>query len=150
MLGIAERCGLGINSMSLLADIGGMKYAQPFGVGGHESVLDPVVYHLNEVAGPVRTQLETPLLGCPFGLLASRRARDVASSWRQRREDRIEIINHVRFAADHHAVASLQSPHTAARANVDVVDALRRQFFRAANVVDVIGIPAVNEDVSFV
>src|SRR5262249_176507 len=120
MLGIAERCGLGINSTSLLADIGGMQYAQPFGVGGHDSVLDPVVCHLQEGAGPVGTAMEITLLGCPFGLLASRRARDVASAWGQCREDRIEMINHVRFAADHHAIASLQSPHTAARANVDI------------------------------
>src|SRR5262249_13273898 len=146
MLGIAERCGLGINSTSLLADIGGMQYAQPFGVGGHDSVLDPVVDHLHEVAGPVRTAMEITLLGCPFGLLASRRARVAAGAGGSCREDGTEMITHARFAADHHAIASLQSPHTAARANVDIVDALRRKFFRAANVIDVIGIPAVNED----
>src|SRR5262245_11045951 len=132
MLRIAKRCGLGINSLSLLADIGGTQYAQAFGVGGHDSIFDSVVDHLYEMAGPVWTAIQITLLGCPFGLLASRRARDVSSAWCKCREDRIETINHFRLAADHHAVASLQSPHTAARANVDVVDALRRQFFRAA------------------
>ena len=66
----------------------------------------------------------------------------------QRGEDRIEVLDHRVFAADHHAVAALQAPHAAARADVDVVDALRRELLGAADVVDVVGIAAVDEDVA--
>src|SRR5262252_1609659 len=100
--------------MCLLADIGGTQYAQAFSIGGHDSILDTVVDHLYEMAGPVWTAIKITLLGCPFGLLAPRRARNVARAWCQCREDRIEMINYIRLAADHHAVASLQSPHTSA------------------------------------
>jgi hypothetical protein len=43
-----------------------------------------------------------------------------------------------RLAADHHAVTALQAPHAAARADVDVVNALRRQLLGAPDVVDVV------------
>src|SRR5262245_35007438 len=147
MLGIAQRCRLGVNSMFLLADIRGTQNAQPLGVCGHDSVLDSVVYHLHEVSGPVRTAVQVAFFGGTFRLLATRSARYVTHSRCERLEDGIEMTDHVRLAADHHAVASLQSPHTAARAYIDIVNALRRQLARAPNVVDVIRIPAVNEDV---
>jgi hypothetical protein len=52
------------------------------------------------------------------------------------------------FAADHHAVAALESPDAAAGAYVHVVDALGGEFLGAADVVYVIGIAAVDEDVA--
>ena len=55
-----------------------------------------------------------------------------------------------RFAADHHAVTALEPPHAAARADVDVVNAFRRQLLGAANVVDVVRIAAVDQDVVLV
>ncbi len=67
---------------------------------------------------------------------------------RQRREDRVEVLDHVGLAADHHAVAALQAPDAAAGADVDVVDALRRQLLGAPDVVDVVGVAAVDEDVA--
>jgi len=60
------------------------------------------------------------------------------------------MFNHFRLAANHHAVASLQTPDTSTRTNVDIMDAFRLQFLCAADVVNVIRIPAVNQDVSFV
>ena len=56
-------------------------------------------------------------------------------------------LNHVCLAAYHHAVASLESPHATAGANINVVDLLRRKFLCATNVVNVIRIPAVDQDV---
>ena len=67
---------------------------------------------------------------------------------RKRREDRIEMLDHLGLAADHHAVAALQAPDAAAGADVDVVDALGGEFLRAADVVDVVGVAAVDEDVA--
>ena len=57
-------------------------------------------------------------------------------------------LHDLRLAADHHAVAALQAPDAAAGADVDVVDALRREFLGAADVVDVVGVAAVDEDVA--
>src|SRR5262245_42814146 len=102
------------------------------------------------MAGPIWTTVQVALFGSSLEFFASWSSRDVACARRKRFEDRIEMSNYLSLTADHHAVASLQPPHTAARANVNVMDALRRQFPGAANVVDVIRIPAVNEDVSFV
>ncbi len=51
-------------------------------------------------------------------------------------------------AADHQAVAALEAPDAAAGAHVDVVDALGGEFFGAADVVDVVGVAAVDEDVA--
>src|SRR5262245_64217058 len=104
MLGIAQWCGLGVNPLFLLADIGGTQNAYPFGVSRHNSVLASVMYHLHEMAGPVRTAVQVPVLGSPFSFIASWRAHDVARAWGQRLEDRIESFNHTRLATDHHAV----------------------------------------------
>ena len=135
-------------SCVLLADVGRAQDVQALGVGGHQAVLDAVVDHLDEVAGAVRSAVQVALLRRAAGLLAARRALDVADAGRQRGEDRVEMLHHVRLAADHHAVAALQPPHAAAGADIDVVDALGRQFLGAPDVVDVIRIAAVDEDVA--
>ena len=94
--------------------------------------------------------MQIALLGRAAELLAARRARDVC---RCRGPALAKIgsscLNHVVLAADHHAVAALQSPDAAARADVDIVDSLRAQFLRAPDVVDVVGIAAVDEDVAW-
>ena len=72
---------------------------------------------------------------------------DLADAGSQCGEDRIEVFHHAIFAADHHAVAALQPPDAAAGADVDIVDFLRRQFFGAPDVVDVVGVAAVDDDV---
>jgi hypothetical protein len=73
------------------------------------------------MAGTVWTTVQVAMFGSPLSL-ASRRQGDVTYSGSQGLEDRIEMRNHVYLAADHHAVASLKTPHTATRTNVDVVD----------------------------
>ena len=58
------------------------------------------------------------------------------------------MLDHVLLAADHHAVAALQAPYAAACAHVHVVDPFGCQFLGAPDVVDVVGIAAVDEDVA--
>ena len=58
-------------------------------------------------------------------------------------------LHDIGLAADHQAVAALQSPDAAAGADVDVMDALGLQFLGAANIVDVIRIAAIDDDVAF-
>ena len=52
------------------------------------------------------------------------------------------------LAADHHAIAALQSPNAAARANVHIMDSLGGELLGAANIVDIIRIAAIDHDVA--
>src|SRR6266536_2364321 len=112
------------------------------------SVLDAVVDHLDEVAGAVRSAVEITLLRGAPGLLAPRRAVDIAGPGSEAGEDRVEVLHDVGFAADHHAVAALEPPHAATRPHVHVVNTLRPQLLRAADIVDVVRIAAVDQDVT--
>ena len=51
------------------------------------------------------------------------------------------------LATNHQAVTSLQSPDATARSYVHVMDSLRRELLGAPNIVDVIGIAAIDQDV---
>ncbi len=52
------------------------------------------------------------------------RARGRRDGWRQRREQRVEVLHDVPLATDHLAEAALQPPDAAARASIHVVKAL--------------------------
>src|SRR5205809_4468765 len=146
MFGIAQRSRLGVSIALLFSHAGGLQNAQALGIGGHDPVLDAVVNHLDEVAGAIRTAMEVALFSTPAQFLASRRAGDVADARRQRRENRIQALNDLRLAANHHAVAAFQSPDTAARSDIDVVNSF--EFFRAPDVVHVIGVAAVDDRIA--
>src|SRR4030095_8618935 len=113
-----------------------------------DAVLDSVVDHLDEVSAAVGTAVEIPALGGAADGLPPGRAGNVAGARGQGREDRVEVLDHRRFAADHQAVAALTSPDAAAGSDVHVVDALGAELLRTPDVVDVVGIAAVDEDVS--
>ena len=66
--------------------------------------------------------MQIALFGGAVKLFASRRPWYVTRARRQRREDRIEMLDDARLAADHHAVTALQAPHAAAGPHVHVVD----------------------------
>ena len=148
VLGVPQRRRLGIDGARSPSNVGGAQHAQPFGVGGHDAVLDPVVHHLDEMAGAVRSAVQIPPFGGAADALSPRRAWDVADAGRQRREDRIEVLDDIRLATDHQAVAAFPSPDAAAGPDVDVVDATPGELLRAPDVVDVVGIAAVDEDVT--
>ena len=65
-----------------------------------------------------------------------------------RLEDGIEMLDGAFGAADHHAVAALESPDAAAGAYIHVMNSFGSEFFGAADVVDVVGVAAVDEDVA--
>src|SRR5262249_38794377 len=121
---------------------------KPLGVGGHDSVLDAVVDHLDEVAAAVRPAVEISPLGRAVGGLSPGGAGDVAGAGSKLREDGIEMLHDRRFAADHEAISALASPDAPAGPDVDIVDALPAKLLRTADVVDVIGVAAVDEDVA--
>src|SRR5439155_8482826 len=120
----------------------------PLGVGRHEAVLEAVMDHLHEVPGAVRATVQVTLLRRPTPLFATGRARHVPWAGRQRREERVQMTHDVRLAADHEAVAALETEHAAARAAVDVVEPPAGEPGRAVDVVAVVGVPAVDDDVA--
>ena len=73
---------------------------------------------------------------------------NVAAARRQRGEDRIEAIDRRLLAAEHQAIAALQSPHAAAGAGVDVGQALGLQLPRAADIVLPERVAAVDDGVA--
>src|SRR5947207_10991713 len=101
------------------------------------------------MAGPRVPTMQVTLLSGAAGLLAAGCARNVADARRERLENGIEILDRMVGPTDHHAVAAIQPPDAAAGANIDVTDALGRQLVAPANVVDVIGVAAVDQDVIF-
>ena len=60
----------------------------------------------------------------------------------------IEALHDLVLAADHQAVAALEAPDAAARAHVDVVEALRREALGARDVVLVVRVAAVDDGVA--
>src|SRR5262245_19867154 len=108
MLGVAQWRGLGIDPVLLQANIGRTEDTESLSVGRHDSIFDTVVYHFHEMAGAIRTAVQITLSGRSIGLLESRRLRYPTFAGRQRREDRVELFDHVFFAADHHAVTAFE------------------------------------------
>src|SRR6184192_3457815 len=58
------------------------------------------------------------------------------------------MTHDVRLAADHEAVAALETEHASAGAAVDVVEPAAGEPGRAVDVVAVVGVPAVDDDVA--
>src|SRR6476660_5320085 len=105
--------------------------------------------HLDEMTGAVLPAVEVAMLGgAGGGVLSSRRARDIADTGGEGLEDRIQPLHRPVRTADHHAVAALETPHATAGADIYIVDPLLRQFLGTPDVIDVIGVAAVNQSVA--
>src|SRR2546425_12591130 len=81
----------------------------------------------------------------PFPASGCARAR--ASPRPQALEDRVETLHRRQVAADHQAIAALQAPDAAARAHVEIVDPFRLQIPGPPDVVDVVGVPPIDDGV---
>ncbi len=130
------------------AGVGVLENVEALGVGGHQTVLDAVVDHLDEVACAGGAAVEIAFFGGAACFLASRSTRSVSASRSERFENGIEMADGVVFAADHLAIAALQSPHAAAGADINIVNALFRKLLGAANIIDVIGVATIDDDVA--
>ena len=64
------------------------------------------------------------------------------------REDRVEAIDHRLVAADHHAIATVDSPDAAAGADVDIMNAAFLQRLAAPYVVLPERVAAIDDDVA--
>src|SRR6266542_5378407 len=100
-----------------------VKDVKAFGVGLHQTILDSVVNHLDEMTGARWAAMKIAFFDGATGFFSAGRAPDVTASRRERSENRIEMTNGFFRAANHHAVAALQTPDAAARPNIDVVNA---------------------------
>src|SRR5438034_10969759 len=96
------------------------------------------------MAGARGTAVQVAFFGCAANFLAAGSARHVAAARCECLEDGIEAFHHGRFSTDHLAISALESPDAAAGAHVTVMNAFCGELSRAANIVDVIGISAVN------
>ena len=105
------------------------------------------MHHLDEMPGAGWSGVNVAALGVGCGLLAAGRARNIAQTGCERREDRVEMIHSLLRTADHQAVAALDTPDAAGRAAIDVANVLLRQFLGAADVILVKGIAAIDDDV---
>src|SRR2546426_651107 len=97
--------------------------------------------------GAGRAAVKIAFFGRAAYLVAAGCTIDVAATGRERFENRIEALHDVGFAADHLTIAPFEAPDAAAGANVTIMDSLGRKFFRAADIIDVVGISTIDDDV---
>ena len=114
----------------------------------HHAVLDAIVDHLDEMAGAARPGMEVALLHPRVVAVAAAGRRDVAAAGRERPEDRVEPPHGRRLAADHQAVAALEPPHPAARADIEIMQTLLAERGGPAHVVLPEGVAAVDDRVA--
>ena len=148
-LRVAQGAGLGVDGDGRGTCVGMMEDVESLRVGGHDPVLDPVVDHLHEVAGPARTAVEVALLGRAATGLAPLRPRCGPDPGGERPEDGVQPLYCLVWPADHQAVASLQAEDAAAGAAVDVEQPLLGHAGGPPDVVAVVGIAAVDDGVAF-
>ena len=147
-LGVAHRGGLSISFARCLASVGVLKDVQALGVCGHQAILDAVVNHLDEVACAARPAVQ------PTGLLrrdvpgATWRALGRIETWGDGVPQRGESIHSSIIAADHEAVATFESPHSAGGADIEEVNSLLSCLGRVADVLAVVRVAAVDEGVA--
>src|SRR5579871_1130393 len=116
-------------------------------IGLHKAVFDPVMHHLDEMARTGRSGVDIAALDTRIAAVSARGSRHVALTRSEGGKDRIEAVDYVLLAADHHAVAALQTPHAATCSNIDVVQAAFTERSGAANIVLPEGIAAVDDDI---
>src|SRR5262249_9374610 len=121
---------------------------EALGIRLHDAVLDAVVDHLDEMAGPGGPAVQITFLRGARHFLPARRARDVAAAGRQRLENRVEALHRLFRATDHHAVPTLDAPAAPRGADITVVQPLALQLARPPHVVLEVAVAAVEDDVA--
>ena len=132
--------GLGILRAIRGADVGFVQDVEPLGKGGHHAVFDPVVHHLDEVAGAVRAAVQPAQFGRHGIAFVDRRANDFARARCEVGEYRRHFHDRVCGSTDHQRIAPIEAEHATAGTDVDVVDAL---FLQRPGTFDVVVVPRV-------
>src|SRR5579863_2861754 len=104
--------------------VGVVEDVEALGISLHDAVFDAVVHHLDEVAGAGRPAVEIAVFSRALIGRTAGCAADVALSWSRSFENRLNLLEGVRFGADHQAVAAINAPDAAAGADIGVANAL--------------------------
>src|SRR6185312_14309686 len=96
------------------------QYVEALGIGLHQPVLDAVVDHLHEMPGARRAGVNVAALGPVIASDATQRARYGAVSRCERVENGVEHVDDWLVAADHQAIAALETPDSARCTDVDI------------------------------
>ena len=132
----------------MLSYVGMLEDVQAFGVCSHQAVLDSIVDHLHEMSCSGRATMQIAIFGSATATLPTGCAWRIAAPRGQRAKDRVESLDNSFGTTNHHAVTTFQTPHATAGAHIHVIDSLFRHPLEAMNVVDVVGIPAINNDIT--
>src|SRR5436190_8062810 len=108
----------------------GVQNLVALGIGLEQSVLDPIVHHLDVVAGAA---------GAHVGVALGRR---------EGPKDRLAVLERGGRGTDHEAVADRQAPDPAARPDVHELDPLVLERLGPAQGVAEVRVAAVNDDVT--
>src|SRR5262249_58897404 len=95
--------------------------------------------------GTRRTAMNVSLFRGATKFLDARSFRDVANSGSEGLENRIEPLHGFFRAADHHAVAALQTPYAAAGPDIHIVNTLCGAHLRTADIIFEIRVAAVDD-----
>ena len=121
---------------------------EAFAISLHHTVLDSVVHHLDEVAGAIGSAVQiAEVRGAAFGCAAGSN-RNIARARCEGFENRLEMLERRGLRAHHQTVAPLDSPHAAAGARIDVLNAFLAQRDGAAHIILVIRVAAIDQDVA--
>ena len=131
-----------------IADIGMFEDVETLGIGGHQPVFDAVMHHFDEMPCARRAAMQVTLLGRAFAVFPPGHGGYGPHAGCQGLEYGIQPPHWLPIPADHEAVATIQTSHPAAGADIQIMHASLLQFAGPANIVDVIGVAAVDEDIA--
>ena len=92
--------------------------------------------------------MQISLFRCAACFFSSCRMGNIPNAGRDGSKDWFQMLDGGGRAANHQTVASFQPPNTAAGANVDILDSLRRKLLCTPDVIVSTGIAAVNQNVA--
>src|SRR5690348_9667075 len=98
------------------------------------------MHHLDEMPRAALAAVQIALLGGAANLLTPRGARRGSHARGQRGKEGVEPLDRLLVAANHQAVAALQSPDAAAGADIEIVHPLRLQGSSAPDILTIEGV----------
>ena len=121
---------------------------EPLGEGLHHAVLDPVVNHLDEVPGAHRAAVQVSQVRRADLAVTTARRSNSRLARRQRPEDRLDVRDGLRRAANHQTVPTIGAPDTAAGTGIHIADAVCGERRAPTHVVFEPRVAAVDDDVA--
>src|SRR4029077_1512344 len=121
---------------------------ETFGESLHQPIFDAVVNHFDEMSGAIGTGMDVAQFSAWIAAVPSGRARRITEPGSKRLEQWIKARDDFLGAANHHAIAALESPDAAAGPDIDIVYGALLQFFGAPNIVFPESVAAIDNNVT--